>query len=83
MARRLTAAILLVALATSCATPRAIRLDTGLGAPREYSPPTSQESIKVGAAAFEEALSQLVLNAPLTLRSPQQGWLVRASYPSN
>jgi hypothetical protein len=39
--------------------------------------------VKVGAEAFEEALTRMVLNAPLTLRPPQQGWLVRASYPSD
>jgi hypothetical protein len=35
----------------------------------------------VDAEAFEQVLRQWVLDAPLTLRSPQQGWLVRASYP--
>ncbi|MFP2905810.1 hypothetical protein ACLESD_12280 [Pyxidicoccus sp. 3LFB2] len=39
--------------------------------------------MEVDADAFEEALTRLVLNAPLTLRPPQQGWLVRASYPGN
>jgi hypothetical protein len=39
--------------------------------------------VKVGAEAFEEALTRMVLNAPLTLRPPQQGWLVRASYSSD
>jgi hypothetical protein len=37
----------------------------------------------VDASAFEAALSQLVLNLPLTLRPAQQGWLVRASYPNH
>ncbi len=75
--------VLLLALVTACATPRVVRLDTGLGAPLEYRPPTSNESVRVDAEAFEEALARLVLNAPLFLRSPQQGWLVRASYPGN
>jgi hypothetical protein len=35
------------------------------------------------AESFEEVLSQWVLEMPLALRSPRQGWLVRASYPSN
>ncbi|HYH97144.1 hypothetical protein [Hyalangium sp.] len=83
MARRLIAAVLLVALSTGCATQRIVRLDTGQGAPLEYRPPTSNKSIKVDAEVFEQALTHLVLNTPLTLRSPQQGWLVRASYPSN
>jgi hypothetical protein len=36
----------------------------------------------VGADAFEDALTQLVLELPLPLRPSQQGRLVRASYPS-
>jgi hypothetical protein len=32
---------------------------------------------------FEEALTRLVLEVPLSLRPTQQGWLVRASYRSN
>jgi len=83
MAPRLAAAVVLLALLSACATPRVVRLDTGQGAPLEYRPPTSNKSVKVDAEAFEESLTQLVLNAPLTLRYPQQGWLVRASYPSN
>jgi hypothetical protein len=83
MATRLTVAILLVALLDACATPRLIRLDTGQGELLEYRPPASARSVKVGAGKFEQALTQLVLAAPLPLRRPQQGWLVRASYPSN
>jgi hypothetical protein len=37
----------------------------------------------VDAEAFEQALAQWVLDVPFTLRPPQQGWLVRASYPSD
>ncbi|MFY0575862.1 hypothetical protein ACN28S_17195 [Cystobacter fuscus] len=37
----------------------------------------------MNADTFEEALTRLVLNAPLPLRTSQQGWLVRASYPSD
>ena len=65
-------AVLLFALSTACATPRGVRLDTGQGAPLEYRAPTSNKSVKVDAAAFEEALTRLVLNAPLTLRPPTQ-----------
>jgi hypothetical protein len=83
MAPRLTVAILLLTLSTACATTHVVRLDTGRGAPREYTPPSSNKSVKVNADAFEDALTRLVLNAPLSLRSPQQGWLVRASYPSD
>jgi hypothetical protein len=83
MATRLTAAVLLVALLNACATPPGVRLDTGQGKLLEYRPPSSNKSVKVDAEAFEEALAQMVLNAPLTLRPSQQGWLVRASYPGN
>nr|WP_225412188.1 hypothetical protein [Stigmatella hybrida] len=83
MATRLTAAVLFLALLHACATPHLVRLNTGQGAPLEYRPPTSNPSAKVDEEAFEEALMRMVLNAPLTLRSPQQGWLVRASYPND
>jgi hypothetical protein len=83
MATRLTAVVLLVALLNACATQHLVRLDTGQGAPWEYRPPTSTWSMKVDEEAFEHSLAQLVLNTPLTLRPPQQGWLVRASYPGN
>lgn len=70
---------LVLLLATGCAGTRVVRLDTGEGRPLEYTPPTWNRSVDVGALAFEEALSRLVLSAPLTLRPPKQGWLVRAS----
>ncbi len=83
MAPRLTVAVLLLALSTACASTHVVRLDTGEGAPVEYRPPTSSKSVRVDAEAFEDALARWVLNTPLPLRSPQQGWLVRASYPSD
>jgi hypothetical protein len=82
MATRLIAAVVLLALLNACASPLLVRLDTGPGEPLEYQPP-SNKSVKVGAEAFEEALTQLVLELPLTLRPPQQGGWARASYPSN
>jgi hypothetical protein len=82
MASRLTAAVVLLALLNACASQRVVRLDTGQGEPLEHRPP-SNKSVKVDEEAFGEALMQLVLEVPLTLRPPQQGWLVRASYPSN
>jgi hypothetical protein len=83
MATRLTVAVLLLALLNACATPRAVHLDTGQGARWEYRPSISSQPVKVGAEAFEASLTQLVLTEPLTLRPPQQGWLVLASYPGN
>ena len=79
MAARLTVALLLMALAGACATPRVIRLDTGQEAPRDYRPATWHKSVKVSANDFEEALERLVLEVPLVLRMPPQGWLVRTS----
>jgi hypothetical protein len=82
MAPRLTAAVVLLVLLNACASQRVVRLDTGQGEPLEHRLPSSK-SVKVDEEAFEKALTQLVLEVPLTLRPPQQGWLVRASYPSN
>jgi hypothetical protein len=83
MPNRLGVAVLLIVLLNACATQRVVRLDTGQGAPLEYKLSSSNKSVKVDAEVFEGALTQLVLNAPLTLQSPQQGQLVRTSYPSN
>ncbi|QSQ23729.1 hypothetical protein JY651_01715 [Pyxidicoccus parkwayensis] len=83
MGTRLSVTVLILALLNACATPRAIRLDTGQGSPLEYRPSTSTESVKVDTEAFEAALARLVLEEPLTLRAPQQGLLVRASHPGN
>ncbi len=83
MALRLAVALLLLALSTACATSHVIRLDTGEGAPLEYRTPHSSRSVKVSADAFEDALAELVVHVPLTLRPSQEGWLVRTSYPSD
>jgi hypothetical protein len=80
MATRPGVTLLLLALLNACATPRVIRLDTGQGPPLEYTPSSSNKSVKVDAEAFEEALARLVLEVPLTLQVPQQGGLVRASH---
>jgi len=74
-------ALALVALLLGCASARGVRLDTGVGPPREYTPPTSGRAVEVGEADFERALARLVLEVPLSLRPPEGGWLVRASTP--
>lgn len=81
--RRLAVAVLLLALLNACATQRVVRLDTGQGSPIDYKPPTSNKSVEVDEEAFEESLTQLVLGIPLTLRPLQQGWVMRASSPSD
>ncbi|ADO75222.1 uncharacterized protein STAUR_7466 [Stigmatella aurantiaca DW4/3-1] len=63
--------------------PYGIRLDTVKGAPREYRPPSSNQSVRVEAEAFEEVLMRWVRSAPLMLRSSPNGWRVLASYPNN
>ncbi|WP_233587749.1 hypothetical protein [Corallococcus sp. CA049B] len=57
-----------------------MRLDTGEGAPIEYSPPSPVRVVTVGEGAFEEALTELVLVTPLRLRASRSGDWVRASY---
>nr|WP_307734752.1 hypothetical protein [Pyxidicoccus parkwaysis] len=79
MVIRLCVTVLILALLNACATPHLVRLDTGRDTPIEYTPPTSNSSVRVDAEAFEEALGQLVLDAPLTIRAPRQGWLIRVS----
>jgi hypothetical protein len=83
MASRLVVALLLLALSTACGTTRMVFLDTGQGASLEYRPPTSNRSVEVDEDEFKEALARLVLEAPLFIRSSQQGWLVRTSAPIN
>ncbi|MCP3142664.1 SitA5 family polymorphic toxin [Pyxidicoccus xibeiensis] len=80
MATRLGVVVLLCALLNACTHPRLVRLDTGQGAPLEYEPTSSNKSVRVDAEGFAAALTQLVLDAPLALRAPHQGWLVRATY---
>ncbi|WP_224368621.1 SitA5 family polymorphic toxin [Hyalangium versicolor] len=70
-------------LGSGCASTRVVHLETGQNQPLEYAPPTWNKSVRVETDSFEQALTRLVLESPLTLRPPQQGWLVRASYPSN
>lgn len=77
MALRLTVALLL--LATACGAPRVMRLETGQGASIEHRPSSSDRSVAVGRGDFVEALAALVLDMPLAIRSPQQGWWVRTA----
>ncbi|HEX5750903.1 MAG TPA: hypothetical protein VFZ09_32055 [Archangium sp.] len=83
MTPRLAVTHLLLALCIACATPRVVRLETGEGAPLEYKPRTVNASMRVDEIDFEEALTRLVLETPLTLLPSQPGRLVRASYPGN
>ncbi|NOK37815.1 hypothetical protein HMI49_31910 [Corallococcus exercitus] len=81
---RVHLAVLLLALLSACATPRGrVRLDTGEGPPIEYRPPFPVRAVAVGAGAFEKALTDLILAAPLRLRTSRQSNWVRASYPTS
>jgi hypothetical protein len=77
--RNLRWAVPLLLLVMGCASARGVRLDTGEGRPLEYAPPTWDEQVEVGRAAFEEALTRLVLEVPLSLRPAQAAGWVRAS----
>jgi len=77
LSRALSLGLLL--FATGCASTRVVRLDTGQGRPVEYVAPSWGESVDVDEDAFEEALARLVLEVPLSIRTAQAGWLVRAS----
>ncbi|RKH51853.1 hypothetical protein D7Y23_08600 [Corallococcus sp. AB050B] len=80
MAFRVQLAVLFLALLSACAAPKGrVRLDTGDGAPIEYSPPSAR-AVTVEADAFEKALTELVLVTPLRLRAARPGDWVRASY---
>jgi hypothetical protein len=76
---RWIATFLFLALLNACATTPRVLLDTGQGAPLEHIPPRSSQSVEVSENEFEQALPKLVLEAPLTLRPPHQGWLVLTS----
>ncbi|NOK11423.1 SitA5 family polymorphic toxin [Corallococcus exercitus] len=84
MTFRVHVAVLILFLLGACATPRGrVQLDTGEGPPIEYSPPSPVRAVAVGAGAFEKALTELVLAAPLRLRASRPGNWVRASYPTS
>lgn len=73
----------LLLFVTGCASTRVVRLDTGQGRPLEYAAPSWGESVDVDEDAFQEVLSRLVLEVPLTIRTSQAGWLVRTSAPGH
>jgi len=79
MTIRQAVSLWLVFLLTGCATPRGVRLETGQGRALVYAPPSWDQSVPVDEDAFEETLTRLVLEMPLTLRASEVGGLVRAS----
>jgi hypothetical protein len=80
MARRVSAVLMVVAVvASACASPRVVRLETGQGPALEYQPPTRSQAVEVSAADFEEALERLMLHEPLAIRPAGPDWLVRTA----
>ncbi len=71
--------LVLLPLLVGCASTRVVRLDTGEGAPLEYAPASWDASVEVDSDDFEEALTRLALEVPLSLRPSQAGQLVRAT----
>lgn len=69
----------LVLCLMGCSSTRVVRLDTGRGAPLEHVPASWDASVEVDADDFEEALTRLALEVPLSLRPSQAGLLVRAA----
>ena len=82
MFSRWAVAALLSLLLSACGTTRVVRLETGEGAPLVHRPLTPNRSMQVNADLFQEALTRLVLEAPLPLRPSQASWLVRTSSSS-
>ncbi len=62
--------MLLFVLLTGCASGPTVRLRTERGT-RTYAPATGDRRVPVSAREFEEALTRLVLEVPLTVRSPR------------
>ncbi|WNG21481.1 hypothetical protein [Cystobacter fuscus] len=64
--------LLVVPWLTNCVTRPGIRLDTGQGPSIVYTPPTSEPPpVELHQEEFVEALTNLVLNIPLTLSPPR------------
>ncbi len=77
---RLVWALAVLPLVVGCASTRVVRLETGGGERLEYAPPSWDASVEVDEDDFEEALTRLALEVPLTLRPSQAGGLlVRAA----
>ncbi|WP_263436595.1 restriction endonuclease fold toxin 5 domain-containing protein [Stigmatella hybrida] len=66
--------------ASACGSARRVRLETGEGPPKDYTPSSWNTSVWVPEEAFEEALAAWVLEAPLALRAPRARGLVRTSH---
>ncbi|WP_164013433.1 AHH domain-containing protein [Pyxidicoccus trucidator] len=76
---RIYGVVLLVVLATGCATTRVVHLDTGQGAPIAFTP-FEAEPVEIGEEEFKAALSRLILDMRLdvafreTDEADQRGW---------
>jgi hypothetical protein len=78
--RSLGWALVVLPLVVGCASTRVVRLETDGGERLEYAPPSWDASVEVDEDDFEEALTRLALEVPLTIRPSQAGGLlVRAA----
>lgn len=68
MMLRWGAVVLLVLMATGCATSRVVRLDTGEGQPIIYTPSADAEPVELDEDEFAEAVQKLARTAPLSSR---------------
>ncbi|NOK11240.1 AHH domain-containing protein [Corallococcus exercitus] len=55
-------------LVTGCATSRTLRLDTGEGRAREYTPRTDTRPVALDGDTFEEAVRTLARSAPVSVQ---------------
>lgn len=74
--------LLAVPWLVNCVSGPVVRLHTGEGAPRVYAPPTPElPPVAVHQEVFLEALTQLVLDTPISIRPRQrQGQVLLASW---
>jgi hypothetical protein len=74
--------LLVVPWLVNCVSGPVVRLDTGEGAPIVYTPPAAEPPpVELHQEEFLDALVELMLSTPLTLRPrPQEGQVVLASW---
>ncbi|MBN9681156.1 MULTISPECIES: AHH domain-containing protein [unclassified Corallococcus] len=65
--------VLWMLFVTGCATSRTVRLDTGEGRAREYTPRTDTRPVALEGDTFEKAVRMLAREAPVSLRLSNPG----------
>lgn len=73
--------LLVVPWITQCASGRLVRLETGEGPPLVYTPPVAEPPpIEIPQQVFLDALTDLLLETPVTIYPQQQGRVMLASW---